>query len=94
MLRRLAAELLPTGVAEAPKRPIQTPQREWLRGPLREWASSHIEHALSRFDGAWFDGHRVREAWQLFLGGEGDNSFFVWQWINTGLMFADQDRRS
>jgi len=32
MLREIVAPLLPEGVCEAPKRALQTPQREWLRG--------------------------------------------------------------
>jgi len=93
MLREIARELLPHGVVEAPKRPVQTPQREWLRGPLSDWASRNIEQALSVFGGTWFDSGKVRESWQSFRNGEGDNSFHVWQWINTGLMFPGASGR-
>jgi len=82
MLRCLASELLPKGVVEAPKRPLQTPQREWLRGPLREWAAGRIERALET---GWLEADAVRREWRAFCAGEGDNSFFVWQWIGMGL---------
>jgi len=82
MLRSLVKELLPKGVAEAPKRPLQTPQREWLRGPLREWATGQIERAL---ESGWLDADAVRREWRAYCAGEGDNSFFVWQWIGLGL---------
>lgn len=86
MVRRMTQGFLPDAVAQAPKRPLQTPQREWLRGPLREWADSLIEDALSRLGGVWLDTKRVREGWNLFQKKEQENSFYVWQWINIGLM--------
>ena len=35
LLREIVAPLLPRGIVTAPTRPLQTPQRGWLRGPLR-----------------------------------------------------------
>ena len=89
MLRGLAAELLPNGVVEAPKRPVQTPQREWLRGPLRDWAQDHIDGALRAYGGTWLDESPVRRIWSRYCEGVGDNSFFVWQWIGLGLHAVD-----
>jgi asparagine synthase (glutamine-hydrolysing) len=86
MLRRIAAAMLPAGVIAAPKRPLQTPQREWLRGPLREWATDCIEQTLAKWGGVWFDARAVRAAWQAFCAGDSDNSFYVWQWVNLSLM--------
>ncbi|HEY7879164.1 MAG TPA: asparagine synthase (glutamine-hydrolyzing) [Gemmatimonadaceae bacterium] len=93
MLREIAAELLPKGVVEAPKRPLQTPQREWLRGPLHEWAESRIEEALTVAEGDWLDASAVRAAWRAFAAGAGDNSFFVWQWLSLGLIAAEPHPR-
>lgn len=86
MLRRIAGRLLPGEVVEAPKRPLQTPQREWLRGPLMPWANDTIERALGRWRGIWFEESRVRSEWRDYCSGQHDNSFFVWQWISLGLM--------
>src|SRR4029453_18805303 len=55
LLRKMVADLLPDGVVTAPKRPIQTPQREWLRGPLRAWTRDVIDVALERFGDIWLD---------------------------------------
>ncbi len=85
LLRQMARKLLPTGIIEAPKRAMQTPQREWLRGPLRSWAADYIDAALASFGGHWLEAESVRAAWQSYCDGVGDNSFFVWQWINLGL---------
>lgn len=83
--RQVAAALLPEGVREAPKRALQTPQREWLRGPLRRWACEEIEAALAT-QSDWFDPTTLRSALAAFLEGNGDNSFFVWQWISAGML--------
>ncbi|HET9794580.1 MAG TPA: asparagine synthase-related protein, partial [Thermoanaerobaculia bacterium] len=86
LLRRIAAPLLPGGIVEAPKRPLQTPQREWLRGELAGWATGCIEEALAARGGEWLDARAVRRAWADYRQGASDNSFFVWQWIGLGLL--------
>jgi asparagine synthase (glutamine-hydrolysing) len=85
-LRKLAARLAPTGVVEAPKRPLQTPQREWLRSPLANWAETQIETALHTYGGTWLNANAVRTTWQEYLSGGSDNSFYIWQWVNLGLL--------
>jgi asparagine synthase (glutamine-hydrolysing) len=85
LLRDLVHSLLPSGLIEAPKRPLQTPQREWLRGILVNWTNEAIEEALSAYGGIWLDRGAVRKAWQTYRAGFSDNSFYVWQWINLAL---------
>jgi asparagine synthase (glutamine-hydrolysing) len=91
MLRELTASMLPSSVQGAPKRAVQTPQREWLRGPLRSWAESCIDAALASRP-SWFDADRARSAWHEFVAGGVDNSFWVWQWISLGL--ASQEKHA
>lgn len=88
--RRIATSLLPTSVVTAPKRPVQTPQREWLRGPLHSWASDCISDILVGPTAAWFDRDALAQQWQQFLAGHEDNSFFVWQWISVALMLRSE----
>lgn len=85
LVRRLASRLLPSGVVEAPKRPLQTPQREWLRGALAAWADAQIERA---FGVGWLDEDTVRSIWREYRKGVGDNSFYVWQWISLGMLLG------
>ncbi|MBI5629300.1 MAG: asparagine synthetase B, partial [Elusimicrobia bacterium] len=85
-LRRLAEEVLPADLSRAPKRPVQTPQREWLAGPLKEWAGECIEAALRAYGGQWLREEAVRSAWRAYGRTRADNSFYVWQWISLGLM--------
>ncbi len=85
MLRDIAGELLPSGVVQAPKRPLQTPQREWLRGPLSEWARDWVDQALAGPGGAWLQPGAVNDSYRAFMNGQGDNSFYIWQWVGLGL---------
>lgn len=91
MLRDIVSEFIPAGVSEAPKRPMQTPQREWLRGPLREWTWEMIEAGLRGPFGSYFDRQAVVTEAGRFFRAESDNSFYVWQWISQGIM-RFQDR--
>jgi len=89
MLRQITQGLLPSEIVEAPKRPVQTPQREWLAGPLSSWAQDHIELALTQFGGSWFKSEEVRNSWREYCSGANTNSFYIWQWISLGLMLHD-----
>jgi asparagine synthase (glutamine-hydrolysing) len=84
--REILRTLLPAGVVEAPKRALQTPQREWLRGPLREWASARLTNMLDSYADRWFSAAAVESTWQAFLRGESENSFYIWQWISLALL--------
>ncbi|MFN0279975.1 MAG: asparagine synthase (glutamine-hydrolyzing) [Pyrinomonadaceae bacterium] len=94
MLRRITQGLIPNSLTEAPKRPMQTPQREWLRGELKNWADEKIDAALDGFAGAWLDRKAVKSAWSNFCSGNSDNSFYVWQWISIGLMASTHDLKA
>ncbi len=85
MLRDISKRYLPQDLIEAPKRALQTPQREWLRGPLAEWANDKIESGIRGPIGGLLDADKVREAWADYRNGASDNSFYVWQWISVGL---------
>lgn len=92
ILRRGAERFLPGGLAQLPKRSVQMPQREWLRGPLSGWARDILD-TKKFWERGWIDRDRGRAAMEEFFRGEGDNSFFLWQWINLELWarrFLDQ----
>ena len=84
LLRDLAQRWIGDGVIEAPKRPVQTPQREWLRERLRPWSEEMLAIAVAAQPG-WLDRAAVTRAWADYCGDAHDNSFFVWQWISLGL---------
>lgn len=81
LLRKIANKFLGNEIALAPKRPLQTPQREWLGGTLAEWTDSQIKILLEKTD--WFNKKEVLKIWDDYRKGDQDNSFYLWQWINT-----------
>jgi asparagine synthase (glutamine-hydrolysing) len=87
LLRQLAQRIVPDGVREAPKRPVQTPQREWLRGPLKTWACEQVESAVDS-NRNWLEPDAVRGALTAYHSGDSDNSNYIWQWISLGMFLA------
>ncbi len=85
MLREISQKLIPEKLSESPKRPLQTPQREWLRGELKDWADNEIKNAVSNNFAGWFEKDSVLDSWKKYCRGESDNSFYIWQWIDIGL---------
>ncbi|NPV85836.1 MAG: asparagine synthase (glutamine-hydrolyzing) [Anaerolineae bacterium] len=92
ILRRATRRLLPDVVRTAAKRQVQTPQREWFRNQLRDWVREQID-TKSFWERGWVERKAGLSAMQAFFNGEGDNSFFLWQWINLEIWaktFIDQ----
>jgi len=63
----------------APKRPLQTPQREWLSNDLKEWVRAEVE---TIFDVSWFNKKIMQAELENFFNGDNSSSFHVWQWIS------------
>jgi asparagine synthase (glutamine-hydrolysing) len=87
LLRRISRRWMDDALVTAPKRAVQTPQREWLRGPLQSWTAEMIETALAAEPG-WLNRPAVNAAWARYCDHPSDNSFFLWQWISLGLSRA------
>ncbi|MDQ0458362.1 asparagine synthase (glutamine-hydrolyzing) [Rhizobium paknamense] len=84
LFRSIVARRAPRSVAYAPKRSVQSPQREWLAGAWR----TMIEDILSSesfADRGWVDPDLARRAYARYLDGEQENSFFIWQWLSLEL---------
>ena len=92
LVRQLArrAKLIDEHVLSAPKRAVQTPQREWLKGPLASWADEHIAAALAGWGCDWLDADAVWREWHRYRDQGADSSFSIWQWISLGLAEAVQ----
>jgi asparagine synthase (glutamine-hydrolysing) len=96
ILRRAAKRLLPESVGMASKRSVQTPQREWFRGELKHWVRERVDQR-SFWQRGWIDRKAGMKALDGFMNGKGDNSFFIWQWINLEMWaeaFIDSDQIS
>jgi asparagine synthase (glutamine-hydrolysing) len=85
LLRRMVKALIPECILNAPKRPLHTPQREWLANELSGFVDDII-HSRKFRELGWFDLKVVDKEWEKFKNSEVDNSFFVWQWISAALM--------
>lgn len=83
MLREIVKSLVPKEISYAPKRPLQTPQREWLGMELKEWVETRLKQLK---DSKWFNKQEIEKEWKLYLEGNQESSFHIWQWINTSLL--------
>lgn len=83
LLRQIVGSLLPEAIRLAPKRPLQTPQREWLQGDLREWVNDKIQLLREQ---PHIKKTELDKEWSNYLKGSSDNSFYVWQWMSDALL--------
>ena len=83
VLRQIVSEHLTDKVTYAPKRPLQTPQREWLATDLKPWVKQKIEVLKSH---SWFEADPLNKELNQYFEGDQDSSFHIWQWLNTALL--------
>lgn len=80
MLRKIAEKFLQKDLVLAPKRPLQTPQREWLSEDLKDWVQAEI---ATLNNNNWFNKKELQNELNSFFRGNNQSSFHIWQWINT-----------
>jgi asparagine synthase (glutamine-hydrolysing) len=85
LARQIADTYLSSKVTLAPKRPLQTPQREWLAGNLAAWADEQITSAASL---PFFNSTAVHNTWTAYKNGNTDQSFYIWQWISAAALLG------
>ena len=77
VLRDLLMRHVPRKLIDRPKRGFSVPVKEWLVGPLRDWAEDLLSEQRLREQGI-FEVGRVREAWQQNLHGWANHSELLW----------------
>lgn len=82
-LRKLARGYIENDLVLAPKRPLQTPQREWLTEDLIDWIEGEIQELAGH---SWFNGEELKNSWADFKKSDKENTFFLWQWLSVQLM--------
>jgi asparagine synthase (glutamine-hydrolysing) len=92
LARQIAQTYLPGKLSLAPKRPVQTPQREWLAGELKQWGVLKTCEAIEATPSGWFHEEGVALELEQFHNGSSDNSFFVWQWLNMWLLKCENTK--
>jgi asparagine synthase (glutamine-hydrolysing) len=83
MLRQISQKLLGNTIALAPKRALQTPQREWMANELESYVQERIS-VFSTFD--FVNKEQVQKIWSAYKKGNQENSFYLWQWINLSYL--------
>jgi asparagine synthase (glutamine-hydrolysing) len=89
MLREIASDYLADDLVFAPKRPLQTPQREWLADDLKEWVSSCFKELKNYSCSSWFDEASLEKELQHYFEGNIQSSFHVWQCVGLFLTLSE-----
>ncbi len=90
MLREILRSLAPKDISFAPKRPLQTPQREWLAEELKEWVETHLESLKHSKNQGWFSHDEIEKEWKSYLDGNQESSFHIWQLVNAAMLLSKQ----
>ncbi|TNJ45755.1 asparagine synthase (glutamine-hydrolyzing) [Tamlana fucoidanivorans] len=88
ILRDIVANSVGNNVSYAPKRPLQTPQREWLGRELNGFVEYELEKIKSTHYSTWFNMKAIDLEWQNYLAGDNQSSFHIWQLVNFALLMA------
>jgi asparagine synthase (glutamine-hydrolysing) len=89
MLREIASEYLADDLVFAPKRALQTPQREWLAKDLKEWVQQCFEYIDNSNYSGWFSKGALEKELNLYFEGSQQSSFHIWQVIDLFEMFNE-----
>lgn len=82
ILRQVLGKYVPLEIMNRPKSGFGLPLAQWLRGPLRSWASDVLNPEKLSRDG-FFNDKPIRLAWEQHIAGTHDWSHPLW----TVLMF-------
>lgn len=88
LIREILSQLTSREISHAPKRPLQTPQREWLGNELKEYVYENLQHLKSSVGADWFDHKEIENEWKNYLAGDNNSSFHIWQWINSAQLLT------
>ncbi|SKB59935.1 asparagine synthase (glutamine-hydrolysing) [Salegentibacter holothuriorum] len=89
LIREILKEIAPKDLSYAPKRPLQTPQREWLGNELKDFTEENLEKIRYSKASHWFNFEEIQKEWRNYQNGDNQSSFHIWQWINTGLLMGE-----
>jgi len=93
LLRRVLYRYVPPALIERPKIGFGVPIGEWLRGSLREWASSLLDPARLRAEG-YFDPAPIRRKWTEHLAGRGNWQYDLWDVLVFQAWLECQDAKA
>ena len=88
LIRKILKEIAPKDLSYAPKRPLQTPQREWLGNELKDFTEENLEKLRYSKSSHWFNFEEMQKEWKNYQNGDNQSSFHIWQWINAALLLS------
>jgi asparagine synthase (glutamine-hydrolysing) len=77
LLRAVLGRYVPPAWMDRPKRGFSVPLAEWLRGPLRGWATDLLAPSRLKAD-ELFDAAAVDRLWQRHVSGSENNATGLW----------------
>lgn len=86
MLREIASEYLSNDLVFAPKRPLQTPQREWLADDLKDWVQEKCNSIENSEYANWFNEAEIKNEITHYFEGNIQSSFHIWQLMSVSEM--------
>lgn len=98
IVRELVYRHVPRELMDRPKSGFGVPIRSWLRGPLRDWAESLLNHAKLA-SGGFFDATLVRAHWAGHQSGRRNWDARLWPllmfqaWLDEGVVPCRPDSR-
>jgi len=66
------------------KKGFETPQSDWLRGPLRTWAEAILQSRSMR-DRGWIDQAAALRVWNRFLASPHRHQNVIFRWVTLEL---------
>ena len=91
LLREIVSKHLNDAISYAPKRPLQTPQREWLGNDLEVFVTDSLLKIEKSEMSSWFDLEKLKKEWQNYLAGDNQSSFHIWQWLSVSMCTNNTD---
>jgi asparagine synthase (glutamine-hydrolysing) len=91
MLREIASEYLSNDLVFAPKRPLQTPQREWLADDLKDWVQEKCNSIENSKYANWFNEAEIKKEIAHYFEGNIQSSFHIWQLMGVSEMLNNID---
>jgi asparagine synthase (glutamine-hydrolysing) len=82
ILREIASEYFVNDLVFAPKRALQTPQREWLATDLKEWVSQSVKEIENAVQVEWFNKEALQDEIKSYFDDNIQSSFHIWQYIS------------
>ena len=88
-MREIVSEFLSDTISYAPKRPLQTPQREWLAEDLKLIIENEMTKIITSDYASWFDKEELKKEWDQYLKGNKESSFHIWQWLSVSTLLIE-----